>query len=80
MSTFRIKYGGYEYEGQTYEEVVPVMYSHRYGTDLPCLDEDSFMRRIAIEMCEWNGKNYYYHSRSALADSMIKNGLLEVID
>jgi len=31
-------------------------------------------------MCEWNGKNYYYHSRDALADSMIKNGLLEVID
>jgi len=43
-------------------------------------DERFFLRRVAIEMCEWNGKNYYYHSRSALADSMIKNGLLEVID
>jgi guanylate kinase len=31
-------------------------------------------------MCEWNGKNYYFHSRDALAESMIENGLLEVID
>lgn len=50
---------------------------HRIGG---CEDERRFCRRMAIELCEWNGGNYYYHSRDALAGSMIKNGLLEVID
>jgi len=45
-----------------------------------CDGEWAFCRRLAMEMCEWNGGNYYYHSRDALADSMIKNGLLEEID
>ncbi len=43
-------------------------------------DEHKFCRRIALEMCEWNSGDYYFHSRDALACSMIRNGLLEVID
>jgi hypothetical protein len=46
------------------------------GTD----DERAFMRRSAIEMCEWNGKNYYYCTRKTYANSMMKNGLLECVD
>tara|TARA_R110001632_G_scaffold70294_1_gene163796 strand:- start:266 stop:427 length:162 start_codon:yes stop_codon:yes gene_type:complete len=45
-----------------------------------CSSESDFMRDTAIGFCEWNKKNYYFHSRDALAESMIRNGLLEVID
>ena len=64
--------------GQTAGEVVPVLQERHMlgGGD----SERSVRRRLAIEMCEWNGKNYCYHSRDALAKSMIENGLLEVID
>ena len=44
-------------------------------------DERVFMRRLAMEMCEWDGGVYCFHSRDALAGSMLRNGLLEeVID
>jgi hypothetical protein len=43
-------------------------------------NERDFMRDSAIGFCEWNCGNYYYHSRDAFARSMIRNGLLEVID
>jgi hypothetical protein len=67
----------FEFYAQGAGEVVPVMQGrHRFGGDT----ERSFMRRSAMEMCEWSGKNYYFHSRDALAESMIENGLLEVID
>ena len=71
MPTFRVKYGEvFEFEGQGPEEVVPILSSkHVAGT----LDE-------AMEMCEWNGKDYYYNSRELFAKSMIKNGLLEYVD
>jgi guanylate kinase len=39
-----------------------------------------FMKRKAMEMCEWNGGDYHYGSRELFADSMIKNGLLEYVD
>ena len=42
--------------------------------------ERDYLREKAISFCEWNGKNYCFHSRDALAKSMIENGLLEMID
>jgi len=41
--------------------------------------EKEFMRRLAIEMCEWSGCNFHYGSRDDLAGSMIRNGLLELM-
>jgi len=79
MPSYRLSYGFVsEFDAQGSGEVVPFLQSrHRIGSGE---DEVSFIRRAAIEMCEWNGKNYYFHSRDALAESMIENGLLEVID
>lgn len=77
MPRYRLSYGNVrEFDAQGAGEVVPVMQERRKSSE----DEGLFMRRAAIEMCEWNGKNYYFHSRDALAGSMIRNGLLEVID
>lgn len=77
MPRYRLSYGNVrEFNAQGAGEVVPVMQERRKSSE----DEGLFMRRAAIEMCEWNGKNYYFHSRDALAGSMIRNGLLEVID
>tara|TARA_R110001606_G_scaffold388430_1_gene553742 strand:+ start:78 stop:302 length:225 start_codon:yes stop_codon:yes gene_type:complete len=67
-----------EFDAQGAGEVVPILQGrHSLGGGE---DEFVFMRRAAIEMCEWNGKNYYFHSRTALADSMVRNGLLECVD
>ena len=79
MPRFRLNYGDvHEFDAQGAGEVVPVMQErHRIGRGE---DEFIFMRRAAIEMCEWSGKNYYFHSRAALGESMVKNGLLEAID
>jgi len=78
MPKFVVDIGDYfEFWGQTAGEVVPVM-QERYKAYVE--DEHDYLRDMAITFCEWNGGNYYYHSRDALADSMIKNGLLEVID
>ena len=79
MPRYRLSYGdSLEFDAQGVGEVVPVMQDrHRVGG---CDDEHSFMRRAAMEMCEWNGRNYFFHSRDALADSMISGGLLECVD
>ena len=79
MPRYRLSYGEVrEFDAQGVGEVVPVMQErHRIGR---CDDEYSFMRRAAMEMCEWSGKNFYFHSRAALGESMLLNGLLEVID
>jgi hypothetical protein len=79
---YRLNYGDqFEFFAQTPAEVVPVMQVRRYGPlSFGIESERLFMRRSAMEMCEWNGKDYYFHDRDALAGSMIKNGLLEVID
>ena len=79
MPRYRLSYGGVrEFDAQGAGEVVPVMQEgHRIGG---FEDERGFMRRAAMEMCEWNAGNYYFHSREAFADSMIRNGLLEVVD
>ena len=77
MPKYRLNYGDqFDFFAQTPAEVVPVMQERRKSGD----NEHSFMRRSAMEMCEWNGKNYFFHSPEAFAESMIKNGLLEVID
>tara|TARA_R100000951_G_scaffold16512_3_gene13028 strand:+ start:7362 stop:7601 length:240 start_codon:yes stop_codon:yes gene_type:complete len=79
MPKYRLNYGDdFEFFAQSAGEVVPVMQDrHRLGGG----DERVFMRRLAMEMCEWSGGTYCYHSRDALAGSMLRNGLLEeVID
>lgn len=79
MATYRINYGEVrEFECQSPSEVVPEL--QRYHMTGSCDDERLFMRRVASEMCEWNGKNYYFNSREDFADSMIRNGLLEYVD
>ncbi len=66
-----------EFEAQTAGEVVPfIAMDHMMGGE----SESKFIRRLAIEMCEWNGKNYCYSNRHKLAKSMMKNGLLECVD
>ena len=79
MPRYRLNYGDVrEFDAQGVGEVVPILQErHCVGVGD---DEHSFMRRAAMEMCEWNGKNYYFHSRSAFGESMLRNGLLEVID
>ena len=81
MPKYRLNYGFLSliFDAQGAGEVVPVFYSLVTTLALERTSV-SFIRRAAIEMCEWNGKNYYFHSRDALAESMIENGLLEVID
>lgn len=78
MPRYCVDYGEYfEFDAQSAGEIVPVMQGrHMFGG----IDEDVFLRRIAIEMCEWNGGDYYFHNRDAFARSMIKNGLMEKID
>ncbi len=78
MPRYRVNYGEtFDFWGQDVGEVVPELRSRHLISDE---DELSFMRRAAMEMCEWNGKNYYFQTRDALGLSMIENGLLEVID
>ena len=43
-------------------------------------EEHRFMRRLAGEMVEWNRGTYCYTSRDKLAQSMMKEGLLECVD
>ena len=50
--------------------------SHMMGGE----SEPKFIRRLANEMCSWNGKNYCYSDRHKFAKSMIRNGLLECVD
>ena len=78
MPRYRLNYCEVlEFEGQTAGEVVPfIAVSHMMGGE----SELKFVRRLAIEMCEWNGKNYYYCTRKTYANSMMKNGLLECVD
>jgi len=77
MPRYRLHYGSFEdFYAQGAGEVVPLLQErHVLGE----MDEGEFMRRLAIEMCEWSGDNYHYGSRDALAGSMIRNGLLELM-
>jgi hypothetical protein len=67
----------FEFDAQGPEEVVPVLHERHHCAES---DERLFMRRSAIEMCEWNGKNYYFNNRKCFANSMLENGLLECVD
>lgn len=78
MPKYRLTYGSTsEFYAQTPGEVVPyIQKSHYLGDD----DEQKFMRRLAGEMVEWNRGSYCYTSRDRLAQSMMKEGLLECVD
>ena len=78
MPRYRLSYGDIrEFEAQTPGEVVPyIAGSHFAGRE----DERDFMRRLAIEMTQWNRGSYCYTNRDRLAQSMIKEGLLECVD
>ena len=79
MPKYRLTYGtDDEFFAQTAGEVVPMLHDRHITGGID--NERGFLRRLAMEMCEWNGKNYCFHSRDALAKSMIENGLLEMID
>ena len=77
MPKYRLHYGALDdFYAQTAGEVVPYLRErHMMGDD----SEKDFMRRLAIEMCEWSGGNFHYGSRDELAGSMIRNGLLELM-
>ena len=79
MPRYLLKYGTHrEFNAQTAGEVVPfIQEGHFTGASDP---EDEFVRRLAMEMCEWNGKWYRINSRDLLAKDMIKHGLLECVD
>ena len=79
MKKFFLKYGSTceVFEGEAASEVIPILQSSHVSGNEP---EDLFLRRIAIEMCEWNGKWYRFNSRDLLAEDMIKHGLLECVD
>lgn len=79
IPTYRLNYGEVrEFEAQGAGEVVPELQQyHRTGG---CDTEAVFIRRLAMEMCEWSGKFYCIDSRDALAASMIDHGLLECVD
>jgi hypothetical protein len=78
MPRYCMDYGEYfEFDAQGAGEVVSVLRGrHMFGDD----SEGAFMRRLAMELCEWSGGDYCFHSRDALARSMIANGVLEEID
>ena len=78
MPTFRLNYDDkFEFEGQTAAEIVPILQGRHF---LGGESEPKFIRRLAIEMCDYNRKNYCYSNRHKLAKSMMKNGLLECVD
>jgi hypothetical protein len=79
MATFRVSYGtSVNFEGQGAGEVVPFLHSrHITGSGE---SEDRFLRRLAIELCEWSGKWFRFGSRDELALDMIRQGLLERVD
>lgn len=79
MPTFRLKYGStVDFDAQVASEVVPYLKSRHMtgGSD----GERAFLRRLAIEMAEWNAGYYCWSSAECLADSMMRHGLLEVVD
>ena len=78
MPKYRLHYGKLgDFYAQTAGEVVPYLREHHMlGDD----SEGDFILRLAMEMCEWNGKNYYFQTRDALGASMMRHGLMEVVD
>ena len=79
MATFRVSYGTVvDFDGQTAGEVVPFLQGiHFVGRGEP---EGRFLRRLAIELCEWSGGWFRFGNRDELAADMIRHGLLERVD
>ena len=79
MPRFRLSYGStVEFDGQSAGEVVPFLHvRHMTGSGER---EDRFLRRLAMELCEWSGDYYCFTNRDLLAGSMMKHGLLEIVD
>jgi hypothetical protein len=78
MTTYRVEYGDpFTVELQKPDEIVHILRSRHMN---PGMSEEWFRKRLALEMCEWNGKPYYFGTNGKLAWSMIKNGLLVKID
>ena len=78
MPKYRLSYGSTdEFYAQSAGEVVPFLQErHFLGSGE---DERVFLRRLAIELCEWSGCNFYFHDRDSLALSMIESGLLSEV-
>lgn len=79
MPTFRLNYGStVDFDAQLASEVVPYLRSRHMtgGSD----GDVAFLRRLAIEMAEWSGDYYCWSSSECLAESMMRHGLLEVVD
>ena len=78
MPTFRLNYGEVvEFEAQGAGEVVPFLQDRHVAGGV---SEDRFLRRLAIELCEWSGGYFCFDNRDRLADGMMRVGLLEIVD
>ena len=78
MPRFAVRLGNYyEFDGQTAGEVVPEM--QRRG-NIVVSDESAYLRKKAESFCEWNGGYSCFSDRDSFARSMMKNGLLEIVD
>jgi len=78
MPRYRLTYGSTsEFDAQSPGEVVPYIQKDHYFNGE---DEYKFMRRLAGEMVEWNRGSYCYTNRDRLAQSMMREGLLECVD
>jgi len=79
MPTFRLNYGSsVSFDAQVASEVVSYL-RERHMTGGGDGDRE-FLRRLAIEMAEWSGEYFCWSSEDCLADSMMRHGLLEVVD
>ena len=75
MARYVVKYGQpFGVELGEFGEIVGHLRARHLA---PGTSEEAFRRRVAMEMCEWNGGVYYFGSNEMLALSMIEFGLLE---
>lgn len=73
MSRFRVSYGDvFEFVGDAGDVVGELRVRHRS----PDVSEDRFRRRLAIEMCEWDGGWFYFGDNDSFASSMMAHGML----
>jgi len=75
MARYVVRYGQpFEVELGEFSEIVGHLRARHLA---PGTSEEAFRRRVAMEMCEWNGGVYNFGSNEMLALSMIEFGLLE---
>ena len=74
MKRFRVEYGDpFEFEADSWDGIVAQLRArHR----MPGRDEESFRRRLAMELVEWGGGIVYFSTNSKLARSMHELGYL----